>query len=123
MWRLRPDVLRAALWALLSLRDARGQLRRGIARPVIRNCPKLPVDAGRGVQGVINRLDPTCLERSLVFQAWLTAHGVLRDVVIGIPPGGLSSGETAHAWVDGTDAASATRFLELHRWPPVSEGA
>ena len=67
--------------------------------------------------GALNRLKPTCLERALVLQAWLAAHGAPRDVIIGIPPTGIRSGP-AHAWVDGTDQVSPLGYLELHRLPP-----
>ncbi len=65
----------------------------------------------------LSRLKPTCLERALVLQAWMVAQGSARDVVIGVPQGGMKSGP-AHAWVDGTDPLSTTTFLELHRIPP-----
>jgi hypothetical protein len=67
--------------------------------------------------GALSRLKPTCLERALVLQTWLAAHGTLRDVVIGVPPTGMKSGP-AHAWVDGTDRVSPLNYLELHRLPP-----
>jgi hypothetical protein len=41
----------------------------------------------------------TCLERSLLRQAWLAEHGTSRDVVIGVRGGSAEFG--AHAWIDG----------------------
>lgn len=118
MWRLKPTVLRAALWAFLAARQARRDLRSGISRPTVRPCPKLPRSASSGVFGMMARLDPTCLERSLVIQAWLSAHGDHRDIVIGLPKENF--GEVpAHAWVDGTDRISPVEYLELHRLPPL----
>lgn len=117
MWRLKPETLRAALWAVLASRQARKALRAGVSRPSIRPCPDLPRSAFRGVTGAMRRLSPTCLERSLVVQAWMAAHGDERDVVIGLPRENFGA-VPAHAWVDGTDHFSAATYLELHRVPP-----
>jgi hypothetical protein len=70
------------------------------------------------VYGALSRLDPTCLERALVQQAWLLSQGRPLDVVIGVPLKGMRSG-TAHAWVDGTDPVSPTKYAEIHRLPAV----
>lgn len=117
MWRLKPTVLTAALWAYFSTVSARRQLRSGISHPTLRRPPRLPWSATHGVNGVLSRLSPTCLEGALVRQAWLASHGIMRDVVIGVPPEGLGSA-TAHAWLDGHDQSSPARYLELHRLPP-----
>jgi hypothetical protein len=56
----------------------------------------------------------TCLERALIQQAWLSAHGVSRAVLIGVASGeGLIS---AHAWLDGDDSGG---HLELTRVEPT----
>lgn len=120
MWRLRPVVLYGAAWAWISiLRVRRGLKRDGLAhRPL--NPPRMTPSAERGVRGVLVRLSPTCLERALVWQAWLAARDDSRDVVIGILPTGIDPDDApAHAWVDGTDPASAKRYLELHRIHPI----
>jgi hypothetical protein len=116
MWRLRPTVLLGAIWAWLSVVRVRRDLKRnGLAHKPLQP-PQLPVSAARGVQGVLARLAPTCLERALVWQAWLAATEDPRDVVIGVLPQGVSGdGSPAHAWVDGTDPVSAGRYRELHR--------
>jgi hypothetical protein len=101
---------------MIAARRARQQLRSGVACPVLPPCPELPASAGLGVLGVVTRLKPTCLERSFVLQAWMAAHGDARDIVIGVPDTEFGR-EPAHAWVDGTDAESAGRYLELHRIP------
>src|ERR1700678_3135282 len=117
MWRCKPNVLRAALWALFSLRHVRRQLAAGVIRPIIKTPPTLPGSAGIGVMAVLTRTSPTCLEGALVRQHWLAAHGDRRDVVIGLPKVGF--GDTpAHAWVDGTDLSSPLQYVELHRLPP-----
>lgn len=69
--------------------------------------------------GALHRLEPTCLERALVEQAWLASQGVIRDVVIGVLPDGMRNGP-AHAWVDNVDVASPTRYPELYRLPSRS---
>jgi transglutaminase superfamily protein len=106
--------LRAAWWAERAFRRARSELSDGGLRSVrLPPPPRLPYEAGRGVYAVLRRRDPSCLERSLVIQRWLAAHGDARDVVIGTS--GVVEFE-AHAWLDG-DAASAARFNELTRLP------
>ena len=81
----------------------------------------LPRRAGIGVSAVLNRLAPTCLEGAFVRQQWLAHQGECRDVVIGLPPSGFGK-TAAHAWVDGTDEASARQYIELHRVPPLATG-
>ena len=118
MWRLRPSVIRGAIWALWSYRQAKHQLKRGVAAPVIQSPPPgLPLEARRGVEGVLKRVSATCLEGALVRQEWMASRGEPRDIVIGVPHEGLLS-EPAHAWVDGTDVASPLLYAELHRIAP-----
>jgi hypothetical protein len=59
------------------------------------------------------RTSPTCLERALVLQRWLAAHGSPYDVVIGVTA--PADGFAAHAWLDGEDDARA--YAELTRLP------
>jgi len=121
MWRFRPIVLIGALWATLAARRVRRELRsKGIQARAPRP-PRLGRRAGLGVTGALSRLSPTCLERALVLQAWLASQGIMRDVVIGVPPEGMKL-QPAHAWVDGTDTVSPAHYLELHRLPPVLPG-
>jgi hypothetical protein len=106
--------LRGAWWALRAVWRVRRDLRRSsidvvrVARP-----SGLPRTAGRGVHAVIRRLEPSCLERALVLQAWLDAGGDARDVIIGVTP--RAPGFQAHAWLDGE---SARGFAELRRVKP-----
>lgn len=112
-----PDVptLRAALWALLALRQTRRALKRGPVTAIrVLRPPALPPSAGRGVRAVLRRSEPTCLERALVLQAWAAAQGEARDVVIGVNGGGDHF--AAHAWLDG-DADEHGPFRELMRVP------
>ena len=64
----------------------------------------------------LRRASPTCLERALIIQSWLAAHGTPRDVVIGVRRG--FEGYGAHAWVDGSEPDSVVEFAELHRISP-----
>jgi len=121
MWRCRPSVLRAALWALTQVRHVRRQLAAGVMRPTLKDPPILPSSAIIGVLAVLTRFSPTCLEGALVRQHWMAHHGDRRDVVIGLPQSDFGA-TPAHAWVDGTDDASARRYIELHRLAPQLDG-
>jgi hypothetical protein len=115
-WRLRLRVLRAAVWAARSTLTARRQLAAGVVRPVVPDPPDLPLSAGLGVDAVISRLRPSCLEAAVVRQRWLAAHDIKRDIIVGLPM--VDFGITpAHAWIDGMDAQASAEHLELHRWP------
>jgi hypothetical protein len=113
--RRPPDIatLRAAWWTDRALRRARTDLGDGALRAVVLPAPpRLPAGAERGVRAVLRRREHSCLERSLVLQRWLAAHGDARDVVIGTTgPAGFQ----AHAWLDGDDDAG---YVELARLPP-----
>jgi hypothetical protein len=115
--RADRHALRAALWAQLALLRARwGLRRRGVEGVVVPRPPEgLPRSAGRGVYAVLRRRPHTCLERALVLQAWESAHGNVRDVVIGVDPRGAEF--TAHAWLAGELDGEDTRFWELMRLP------
>jgi hypothetical protein len=117
MWRLRPEVLLAAAWAMLSIRIVKRRLRRDGIRAASPRAPKLPGKARLGVQAVISRLEPNCIERALILQAWLVAHGEHRDVIVGAPIKGMES-DTAHAWLEGTEQDNAAKYIELLRLPP-----
>ena len=115
MRRRPPDIseLRAAWWAYRCLRDARRRLAAGHSDVRV-TPPALPAAAVRGVEAVLRRARPTCLEAALVRQRWLRAHGVQRDVVIGVTA--PSDGFKAHAWLDDPGQSSAQkRWTELTR--------
>jgi Transglutaminase-like superfamily len=112
--RLHPVTLRAAWWTARSLRRARRELRRRRFTDVrVADPPPLPAAAARGVNAVLRRASPTCLERALVLQRWLAAHGAVRDVVIGVKA--PSDGFAAHAWLDGEE--HGREYTELTRLP------
>jgi Transglutaminase-like superfamily len=115
--RLDLPTLRAALWAERALRSARRTLqRRGVDGIVLPAPPTLPAEAGRGVTALLRRrASSTCLERALVRQRWLAAHGSPRDVVIAVQAPGEAF--RAHAWVDGDPDERETAFHELLRLP------
>jgi hypothetical protein len=115
--RFHPAVLAGALWATVAALLVRRRLKRDGLHTRVPRPPHVGVRGGRGVRAALRRLSPTCLERALVEQTWLASVGTLRDVVIGVPPDGMREGP-AHAWVDGTDTVSPSRYLELHRLPP-----
>jgi len=119
MWRLRPSILMGALWASFAALVVRRELKRKGMRAHVPRPPRLGDQAGKGVAGALSRLSPTCLERALVLQTWLAAHGTMRDVVIGLPKDGMKS-HPAHAWVDGTERLSSATYIELHRLPAPS---
>jgi hypothetical protein len=117
----RPPTMhdaRAAWWAWRALRETRAQLRAGEVRGVrVPAAPRVPQSAGRAVRLVLAREDPSCLERSLVLQRWLLAHGDARDVVIGTS-GNASNDFTAHAWLEGEPDPEAPGYVELIRLAP-----
>jgi len=116
VFRYHPAVLLAAAWAAFSVRLVRRRLKTQGLGTKVPPPPRVGPRGGRGVRAALRRLSPTCLERALVEQAWLASVGVLRDIVIGVPPEGMTQAP-AHAWVDGTDDVSPEKYLELHRLP------
>lgn len=114
--KLDSASLRAAWWAMLALRKTRRALRRDrVTEVVVGTPPVLPDRAARGVRAVLRRSDPTCLERALVLQAWETAHGGSRDVIIGVR--GSGDALAAHAWLEGEHNGDLGAYEELLRVP------
>ena len=109
--------LRAARWAASALRDARCELAAGRFSDVrLRPPPRLPMEAGRGVEALLRRRRHTCLEGAIVRQHWLEAHDVQRDIVIGVSS--PSEGFVAHAWLEGDNGTDGGQFCELTRLAP-----
>ena len=77
--------------------------------------PALPAAAVRGVEAVLRRARPTCLEAALVRQRWLKGQGMLGDVVIGVTA--PSDGFKAHAWPDDPSVSAHEPWHELTRLP------
>jgi hypothetical protein len=109
--------LRAAWWTHRALRRVHDDLRRnGLEYAGAPEPPPLPTRAGRGVHAVLRRQQSTCLERALVLQRWVSAHGEDRDVIVAVR--GPSLDFAAHAWLDGAPDAEASAFHEIMRLPP-----
>ena len=95
--------VRGVLWAGPALR----RLRRELPKAGLEAYVDAPdgIDAG-GLKGVVlvNRIaSATCLERSLLLQAWHLGQGTSYDVLVGVD---LSGGAIdAHAWVGGYEPA------------------
>lgn len=112
--RLDLPTLRAAWWAFRALRRTRRALAREAVTDVsVGEPPRLPKRASRGVRAVLRRQSPTCLERSLVLQAWEAAHGLERAVVIGVR--GSGDALEAHAWLEGEPDGERLAYSELMR--------
>jgi hypothetical protein len=106
--------LRGGWWALRAVRHVRRELR-GLPVRAVRVPPPPAPGRGveRGVRTVLQRLEPSCLERALILQRWLAARGELREVVIGVTAPG--SDFEAHAWLDGEPSL---QFQEIARLAP-----
>lgn len=115
--RVHPATLRAAWWAFRAVRRARRDLARDGVTVIVDAPPQVPWGGRTGVMGVLNRTSPTCLERCVVHQRWLGAHGIETEIVIGVLREG--SGEVkAHAWIEElTDPAEYAEFRVIHRMP------
>jgi hypothetical protein len=112
-----PATLRAAWWAWRALRIARRELAGGEVRHVaLPEPPHVGVTAMRGVEAALRREPNTCLERALVRQRWLAAHGHPREIIVGVTA--PSAGFRAHAWLDGENDPGAPQFRELTRLAP-----
>jgi hypothetical protein len=108
-----PNV-RAALWALRALRVAKKELRSGVWESIkLPRPPPLPESAERAVEAVLRRSGATCLHRAIVRQAWFAAHGLRRDIVVGVTA--PSAGFEAHAWLAGEPPCHSEGFEELLR--------
>jgi hypothetical protein len=110
--RLDVPTVRAAVWAGWSLRRVRRALPNQGLDTRVAPPPPLPPHAIRGVNGLLSRVaGPTCLERSLILQAWLASHGERYPIAVGVA---VEDSFEAHAWLEGYDAP-AERFSVLTR--------
>nr|WP_231839615.1 asparagine synthase-related protein [Blastococcus saxobsidens] len=109
---------RAAAWTAWAVWRTRRSLKSAGLQAVVPDVPPLPPGARRGVFAVLRRLEPTCLERSLVEQAWLAVNGVRCDVVVGVAR--PEARVEAHAWLagDALPSRAANGYSEIHRLPP-----
>jgi hypothetical protein len=110
--------LRAAWWTMRSVHRLRVGLRTNGLKAELTMPPPLPSSAVRGVTATAGCMRATCLERSLLLQKWLLAHGRPHTLVIGVPAPG-DEPFIAHAWLeghDGTDDGAA--YAQLVRIDP-----
>ncbi|RMB77392.1 lasso peptide biosynthesis B2 protein [Rhodococcus sp. SBT000017] len=120
--RFNIQVLRAAFWAAKACRETRKALPVSGVNTEVRVPASLPIGSRRGVDAVLRRLSPTCLERSLVKQRWLASHGVDAEVVIGVRR--EDSDFTAHAWLDHeTTEKLLVQYSIIHRLPAPSNNS
>ena len=104
------DVM-AGAWAARELRRLRGALARdGVRASVNRPPRRVSRNSGRVVMLAARVARASCLERSLLRQAWLRGRGTMRDVVIGVRS---EDKFEAHAWLDGDP--DGVDFVEIHR--------
>jgi Transglutaminase-like superfamily len=103
--------LRTGVWATRELMRVRGALPTEGVRVSVRRPPRrMSRNSGRVVMFAARLARASCLERSLVRQAWLRGRGTHRDVVIGV----RSADEfEAHAWIDGDP--DGVDYAEIHR--------
>jgi hypothetical protein len=94
--------LRAAWWAVCALRRLRREISELGLNVQVTRPPELAPEGLRGVEAALRRRHATCLERSLIMQRWLIAHGASHEVLIGVN-GGAERIE-AHAWLNRYDA-------------------
>lgn len=116
---LEPRAATAAIWAVVQLRRVRRRLSTMRMQTVhVAPPPRgLPDHARPVVVAVLRVRHATCLQRSLVLQAWDAAHGRRRPVVIGVTA--PSQGFRAHAWLQGDrDCDAGEGFNELLRLEP-----
>lgn len=99
------------MWAARELRRLRGALAHDGVRVTVRRPPRrVSRKSGKAVMLAARLTRASCLERSLVRQAWLRGRGTTRDVVIGVRSADKFE---AHAWLDGDP--DAVDYVEIHR--------
>src|SRR4051812_45649154 len=84
--RFDGGVLRATWWGIRAGADVRRQLKSKGFEDVAAPPPpaRLGEDAEWGVVAGLRLTRTSCLVRSIVRQSWYSAHGVSRDLVIGV---------------------------------------
>jgi hypothetical protein len=107
--------LRAAWWAAMSIRRARNRETRILGATELPRVPNVGLKGHDGVRLSLRLFRSNCLVRAAVLQAWYSAHGDKRDIVIGVTA--PSKGFAAHAWLDGDPPCHSVDFKELLRRP------
>jgi len=112
---LTPGNAIGAAWAWRAAILARRQLRRGGLEAL--SLPRPPARATwRGVGIVLRRRNLTCLERAVIRQSWHSAHGSLRDLIVGA--GTNDDAFVIHAWLEGDPEDQSTKLGRLVRHEP-----
>lgn len=102
-------------WALRAWRRCHSQLHRGGLYAI--KLPPPPAEregVANGIHRLLRAASASCLEQSLVLQAWHASRGLPLDVIIGVR--GTASDFGAHAWLENEPAEPGV-FTELQRWP------
>ena len=112
--RYDPAALRAAWWAWWSARRVQRSLQRsGLDGTHLPSAPRsVPSGDRRGVSAALARRGSSCLVSAIVLQRWDAAHGLRREIVIGVT--GVDDFE-AHAWLDGEPDDRHAGFVEIRR--------
>lgn len=115
---LRPGHLVAVVWAERSLRRVRVDVAAIGTRARVASPPdRVKVDALRLVRRYLKWRGANCIERSLIAQSWLCAHGRSLPIVVGV--GNKEGGFMAHAWIPGYDHPGEGRgYREITRLEP-----
>ena len=122
--RLRGSHAVAGMWAARALRQVRRELpRSGLATYATPPPDGLPPRTVSVVRIVLKLGRASCLQRTIVLQRWLSAHGRHHDIMIGVPD--ALDGFIAHAWLErydppeeGADYTVLTRRHPLSLAPP-----
>jgi hypothetical protein len=108
---------RSFLWATRAIHTARHELRSEGSRTRVRPPGFVGPRGTTGVRIAVVITRPTCLERALVLQGWISGYSETPpDVVIGIRK--QDGTIEAHAWVDGSDPEFDGSYEELTRLRP-----
>lgn len=112
--RLRIGDASVSTWALLCRCSVKREVRkRGLHRARVLPAPVAGLEHTHTVERVLDLTKAACLVRATVLQEWYAAHGVMKDLVIGVSA--PSAGFAAHAWLEAPGELTDTRYSELER--------
>jgi hypothetical protein len=101
--QLDLDSLRGAAWAAGALRRVRRDVRASGLRARVEQPAGIGPGGLKGVLLLARAARATCLERSLILQAWHLSQGRAYEILVGVEMAG--SGVEAHAWLGGWERA------------------